>query len=173
MDVLVLNASYEILNITRWQRAVCLIFSGKAEVLEEYDRTISSPSFQLRMPSVIRMNHYIKKPRLRVPLSRNNIFMRDRYTCQYCGQVKSPQELTLDHIVPSSAGGESSWENLVTACKRCNLKKSNRTPEKAGMMLRRKPRAPHFTPSIQIGLRSEWGKYVPYLLPATELESVH
>lgn len=171
MDVLVLNVSYEILNITGWQRAVCLIFSGKAEMLEEGDRMIRSVSTELRLPSVIRMNYYIKKPRLFVPLSRSNVFMRDRYTCQYCGQARRSPELTLDHIVPRSLGGETCWENIVTACRRCNTKKGNRTTEMAGMKLLKRPRTPQFTPSIQASFRSEWGKYIPYEIP--KLDDMH
>jgi len=171
MDVLVLNASYEVLNITGWQRAVCLIFSGKAEILEECNRIIRSPSMEIKLPSVIRMNYYIKKPRLFVPLSRSNVFMRDRYTCQYCGQPRKSHDLTLDHIVPRSLGGETCWENIVTACRRCNTKKGNRTPEMAGMKLLKRPRAPQFTPSVHASIRSEWEKYIPYEIP--KLEDVH
>lgn len=165
-NVLVLNASYEILNITRWQRALCLIFSGKAEILETSGRSVHSPSIEVELPSVIRMRHYVRKPRILVPVSRNNILMRDRYTCQYCGLVKKPSDLTIDHVTPRSLGGDSCWENLVAACKRCNSKKGNRTPEMAHMNLRKKPRAPQFTPSLQINYREDWEKYIPYAMPA-------
>jgi 5-methylcytosine-specific restriction endonuclease McrA len=165
MDVLVLNASYEVLNITGWQRAVCLIFSGKAEVLEECSRVIHSPSTEFKLPSVIKLNYYVKKPRLFVPLSRSNVFMRDRYACQYCGQTRKSHELTLDHVVPRSLGGDTCWENIVTACRRCNTKKGSRTPEMAGMKLLKRPRAPQFTPSVHANIRSEWEKYIPYEIP--------
>ncbi len=168
MNVLVLNASYEVLNVTGWQRAVCLIFSGKAEVLEESDHLICSPSTEFRMPSVIKMNYYIKKPRLSVPFSRGNVFMRDRHTCQYCGRTRKGYDLTLDHIVPRSLGGDTCWENLVTACRRCNIKKGNRTPEMAGMKLLKQPRAPQFTPSVQGSFRNEWEKYIPYVVALPE-----
>ncbi len=168
MNVLVLNASYEVLNVTGWERAVCLLFSGKAEVLEESDRVIHSPSQEFRMPSVIRMNYYIRKPRLSVPFSRTNVFIRDRYTCQYCGCTRKAHDLTLDHIIPRSIGGETCWENLVTACRRCNIKKGNRTPEMAGLKLLKQPRMPQFTPSIQHSYRGEWGKYIPYAVQIPE-----
>jgi 5-methylcytosine-specific restriction endonuclease McrA len=164
----VLNASYEILNITRWQRALCLIFSGKAEVLEVCDKVLHSPSVELSMPSVIRMHYYVTKPRQMVPFSRSNVFLRDRYTCQYCGAHKKPLELTLDHIVPRSAAGDTCWENVVTACKKCNTKKGDRTPEDAGMKLMRKPRTPQYTPSLNTSCRAEWGKYLPYKIQAIE-----
>ncbi len=172
-NVLVLNASYEILNITRWQRALCLIFAGKAEVLETGDISVHSPSIEVRLPSVIRMRHYVRKPRILVPVSRNNILMRDRYTCQYCGLVKKPSDLTIDHVMPRSLGGESYWENLVAACKKCNSKKGNRTPEMAGMKLRKKPRAPQFIPSLQINYRDDWEKYILYAAPINSRTAVN
>ena len=168
MNVLVLNASYEILNVTRWQRALCLIFSGKAEVLEEQDRTVRSPSLELPMPSVIRMQYYVKKPRAVIPFSRGNVFMRDRFTCQYCGQRQMQQELTLDHVIPRAAGGETSWENVVSACKKCNTKKGDRTPERAGMKLLKRPRTPQYTPTLNNHYRSEWGKYVPFRIAGSD-----
>ena len=172
MNVLVLNASYEVLNVTRWQRAVCLIFSGKAEVVETSDMVVRSPSLEIDLPSVIRMVYYVKKPRMLVPMSRGNIFMRDKYTCQYCGRTRKPAELTLDHIIPKSMGGDTCWENLVTACRRCNSKKGNRTPEQAGMRMRTTPRAPQFTPSIQLHFRKDWEKYIPYRIKEPERAEV-
>lgn len=168
MNVLVLNASYEVLNITRWQRALCLIFAGKAEVLEQSDRSVRSTNSAYPVPSVIRMHYFVKKPRLLVPFSRANVFQRDRFTCQYCGCRRSSQELTLDHIMPRSRGGDTGWENVVTACTRCNAKKGDRTPEGAGMKLIKKPRTPQYTPSIQNSFRSEWGKYIPYTIHVCE-----
>ena len=165
MNVLVLNASYEILNVTRWQRAVCLIFSGKAEMLEKGDRLIRSARQAMPMPSVIRMTYYVKKPRLLVPFSRANVFMRDRFACQYCGRSHKPHELTLDHVIPRSLGGDTGWENVVSACKRCNAKKGDRTPEGANMRLLKKTRAPYFTPSLNNSYRTEWGKYLPFVIP--------
>ena len=164
VNVLVLNASYEVLNVTRWQRALCLIFAGKAEVLEVSGLTVRSTNHAHTVPSVIRMHYYVKKPRLMVPFSRANVFQRDRFMCQYCGCRRSSQELTLDHILPRSRGGETCWENVVTACTRCNAKKGDRTPEAAGMILIKKPRTPQCTPSIQNSYRTEWSKYVPYTI---------
>ena len=166
MNVLVLNASYEMLNVTRWQRAVCLVFSGKAEMLEACgDRLLHSSRMSLPMPSVIRMNYYVKKPRMMVPFSRSNVFLRDRFTCQYCGAGHKASELTLDHVVPRAAGGDTCWENVVTACRRCNTIKGDRLPDQAGMRPARNPRAPHFAPSLNHSFRAEWEKYVPYAVP--------
>lgn len=166
MNVLVLNASYEMLNVTRWQRALRLVFSGKAEMLEACaEQQVRSARISIPMPSVIRMNYYVQKPRLLVPFSRSNVFLRDRCTCLYCGVTRSASELTLDHVVPRAAGGETCWENVVTACRRCNTIKGDRLPEQAGMRLKRRPRAPHFTPTLNNSFRAEWGKYVPYAVP--------
>lgn len=169
MNVLVLNASYEMLNVTRWQRALCLVFAGKAEMLEECgDLVIHSARAILPMPSVIRMNYYVVKPRMMVPFSRTNVFLRDRFTCQYCGSVRNAVDLTLDHVVPRAAGGETCWENVVTACRRCNTGKGGRSPEQAGLRLNRRPRVPHFTPTLNSSFRAEWGKYLPFAIPTPE-----
>lgn len=164
-SVLVLNASYEVLSVTRWQRAVCMIISGKAEVVEESVSTIHSASLDLRLPSVIRMVYYIKLPRLCVPFSRSNVFMRDHHICQYCGKKSPASNLTLDHVIPRAEGGACCWENMVTACRWCNAKKGDKTPEAAGMALIRKPKAPFYFPSLHMHFRQEWGKYIPFAIP--------
>lgn len=171
MCVLVLNASYEVLSITRWQRALSLTFSGKAEVLEESDFAVHSPNMTIPLPSVIRMRYYVRKPHMVVPFSRTNTFLRDRYTCQYCGRKRSVFELTLDHVMPKSRGGDACWENVVTACKACNERKGNRSLEEAGMRPIRRPRAPQFTPMLSAVFRDEWRKYIPFKV--TTLEEAH
>jgi 5-methylcytosine-specific restriction endonuclease McrA len=161
-EVLVLNFTYEALNITSFQRAVKLIFSGKAEVVYDRERALASPTFRMRMPSIIRMLYYIKRPGQKVSLTKKNVLLRDDYTCQYCG-VKGDRLMTVDHIVPRSKGGPSTWENLVCACMRCNNRKNNRTPEHSGMALKRKPRMPKYIPWIQIKrntLPGEWHKFL-------------
>jgi 5-methylcytosine-specific restriction endonuclease McrA len=169
--VLVLNASYEVLNIVRWQRALCLTLTGKAEVLEEMGVTVRSPSLSVPLPSVIRMRYYVRKPHMLVPFSRTNIFLRDRYTCQYCGAKRSMFELTLDHVTPRAHGGESCWENVVTACKECNARKSDRHIDDTELRLVRRPRAPQFIPALQAACREEWRKYIPFQVFA--LEEIH
>ena len=116
--VLVLNASYELLNITSWRRAVVLLIKGKAEQLEN-NKTLIYYHFPL--PSVIRLRHYVRVPYKRIPLTRRNILERDCYTCQYCNA--QTEKLTLDHVIPRSRGGGDTWENIVTACVKCNIKK--------------------------------------------------
>jgi 5-methylcytosine-specific restriction endonuclease McrA len=161
-DVLVLNFTYEALNITSFQRAVKLIFSGKAEVVHGRDRLLVSPTFEMRMPSIIRMLYYIRRPSQKVALTKKNILLRDDYTCQYCG-LRGERLMTVDHVIPRSKGGPSTWENLVCACMRCNNRKNNRTPEHANMAMRRKPRTPKYIPWIRVKrntLPGEWHKFL-------------
>lgn len=161
-EVLVLNFTYEAMNITSFQRAVKLIFAGKAEILHDRDRVIASTQFQMRLPSIIRMLYYIKRPMQRVSLTKKNVLIRDDYTCQYCG-LRGEKLMTVDHVVPKSRGGPSTWENLVCACMRCNNRKNNRTPHEANMGIKRKPRQPKYIPWIQVKrntLPGEWHKFL-------------
>ncbi|WP_448379732.1 HNH endonuclease [Gloeomargarita sp.] len=159
--VLVLNASYEPLNITTWKRAAVLLLKGKAEQLEHNGKVIY-PNFPL--PTVIRLRHYVNIPHKEIPLTRRNVLHRDGHTCQYCGYTG--EDLTLDHVIPKSRGGADSWENIVTACVRCNIKKGNRTPEEARLTLRQRPRRPHSSLHFEVskhlrgGSNQEWRKYV-------------
>ncbi len=139
-QVLVLNASYEPLNVTTVRRASVLVFKGKAELVEELDRRLHSASDTYPWPHVIRLVQYVRVPRaVQRKISRRALFARDGWRCVYCG---NGGRLTLDHVVPRSRGGESVWENVVTACATCNHHKGNRTLEEARMELRVKPRAP-------------------------------
>ena len=138
--VLVLNASYEPINVCAARRALVLVLKGVATAEEHAPFPIHTARHTLTMPSVIRLLEYRRIPQQSRALSRKNILMRDRYACQYC--LKSPPsvDLTLDHVIPRSRHGESSWENLVACCHTCNNRKGNRTPEEAGMKLHRAPR---------------------------------
>jgi 5-methylcytosine-specific restriction endonuclease McrA len=159
--VLVLNASYEPLNITSWRRAVVLLIKGKAEQVEHNGKVIYA-GFPL--PTVIRLRHYVRVPYKEVPLSRRNLLHRDGHACQYCGH--GGDSLTLDHVVPRSRGGQDSWENIVVACVRCNVKKANRTPKEASMTLRTSPKRPQsglqfeITKYLKNGSNQEWRKYM-------------
>lgn len=158
--VLVLNASYEPLNITSWKRAVVLIIKEKAEQVEHNGRMIYS---DFPLPSVIRLRQYIRIPYSEIPLTRRHVLQRDNYTCQYCGY--QGDDLTLDHVVPRSKGGPDSWENIVAACVRCNVKKGNRTPKQANLHLRTNPRRPYsslyfeLSKHLRNGQHQEWKKY--------------
>jgi len=137
-QVLLLNSSYEPLHICSWQRAMILALKGKAIVLEvEPNRDIGAGH---QMPLVVRLLHYVKIPHKDIPLTRKNIMHRDNYTCQYCG---CHGDLTIDHVIPRSKGGKDRWDNVVAACLRCNVTKSNRTPKQAGMPLAKPPVRPH------------------------------
>lgn len=138
--VLVLNATYEPVNVCAARRALVLVLKGIASAEEESDRCFHSPSHTIRVPSVIRLLEYRRIPFHGRALSRKNILMRDRNTCQFCSRVFPAGELTLDHIIPRSRGGESIWENLVACCHPCNNRKGDRLPEEAGMGLIRRPR---------------------------------
>ncbi len=159
--VLVLNASYEPLNITSWRRAVVLLIKGKAEQVEHNGRYVYADT---PLPTVIRLRQYVRVPYKEIPLTRRNILHRDGHSCQYCGCTGD--DLTLDHVIPRSRGGEDSWENMVAACVRCNVKKGNRTPKEANMLLRQPPHKPHSglyfeaTKHIKSGVHQEWKKYV-------------
>ncbi len=140
-QVLVLNASYEPLNVCSLRRAHVLVYKGKAEVVERLDQPLRSASSTYIWPHVIRLVHYVRVPRaIQRKISRRALFARDGWRCVYCGTTAG--RLTLDHIVPRSKGGESVWENVVTACAPCNLRKGDRSLEQVGMELRVAPRPP-------------------------------
>ncbi|KAI4325549.1 hypothetical protein MLD38_030934 [Melastoma candidum] len=139
---LVLDLAYRPVNVVCWRRAICLEFMEKADVLEYYDQTVNSPSGSFYIPAVLRVPQLlqvVKRRRVKNSLSRKNILYRDNYTCQYCS---SGENLTIDHILPISRGGEWTWENLVTACSRCNSRKGQKTIEEAHMKLLKVPKAP-------------------------------
>jgi 5-methylcytosine-specific restriction endonuclease McrA len=131
---LVLNAdfrplSYYPLSLWSWQESVKAVFLDRVNIVSEYERFVRSPNFEMRLPSVVALKTYVR-PALYPAFTRFNVFLRDRFTCQYCG---CKQELTFDHLVPRSRGGLTRWENVVTACSPCNLTKGSFSPEQAGM----------------------------------------
>jgi len=162
--VLVLNYSYEPLNVCRARRAIVLIYRGKAEMLENGSGFIHSANYIFQVPSVIKLAYMIKRPRPERKLTRFEIFNRDRYTCQYCG--KETQQLTLDHVIPRYRSGEHTWENVVSACIPCNRHKAGRTPQEAGMKLTRPASPPQgntsfYIPYHYLQTRKDWQKYLP------------
>ena len=165
--VLVLNASYEPINICAARRALVLVLKGVASAEEESAHAVHSARAAMRLPSVIRLLEYRRIPHQTRALSRKNILMRDRYTCQYCHRMMPSGELTLDHVIPRSRAGESAWENLVACCHPCNNRKGNRTPEEAGMKLARAPRpfslhtSRHLMRMLGKG-DAQWRKYLFY-----------
>ncbi len=142
---LVLNAdfrplSYYPLSLWSWQDAIKAVFLERVNVVSSYERVVHSPSFNMTLPSVVSLKDYIK-PVQHTAFTRFNVFLRDRFRCQYCG---TGDNLTFDHLVPRSKGGRTTWDNVVTACAPCNLRKSNRMCEEIGMYPRQKP----FQPSV-------------------------
>ena len=169
-QVLVLNASYEPLNVTTVRRAHVLVFKGKAEVIEELDEPLRSATVTFPRPHVIRLVQYVRVPRtLQRKISRRALFARDGWRCMYCGEPGG--KLTLDHVVPRSRGGDSVWENVVTACAPCNLRKGDRLLEETHMHLPRPPRAPSPVLFISLALHrvpDAWLRYLPAAETAAE-----
>ncbi len=143
---LVLNAdfrplSYFPLSLLSWQEAVKAVVTDRVNVISEYEQSVRSPSFELRLPSVISLKEYV--PQTRKPaFTRFNVFLRDRFACQYCGIALPSHELTFDHVIPRSKGGQTTWENVVTACAPCNLKKGGQMPNSPATTPKRKPVQP-------------------------------
>ena len=161
--VLVLNLNYVPINVSTVRRAIILLSKGKAELLENREGEVRTVAAAVDAPSIIRLVYLVKRPFAPRKLSKKEIFLRDRYTCQYCG--KKNQELTLDHVVPRRQKGAHTWENVVAACSRCNLRKAGRTPEEANMRLKTEPRVPQPNPYRILQNRTildEWRPYLPW-----------
>ena len=166
-STLLLNAGYEPLRIVSWQRAFTLVFQQKVEILEEYGARVRSVSQEFRVPAVIKLRRWVRLKR-QMPIirfSRANVYARDEYRCQYCYERFPERELTLDHVFPVVRGGRKTWENIVAACIRCNQRKSDHTPEEAGLRLLRMPRIPHWLPGLLFTLRMKsapdlWARYL-------------
>jgi 5-methylcytosine-specific restriction endonuclease McrA len=164
--VLILNQTFEPFQVCSARRAVILLFAGKAERVEDTSRLIRSPSTALLLPSVIRLHRYVRKPaRPSIAFNKKNILRRDAHTCQYCGR-NGGERMTIDHVVPKSLGGRTVWENVVSACRTCNLRKGNKPPEEAGMRLLRRPCKP--LSIFYLGILAHasqryesWSKYLP------------
>ena len=160
--MLVLNATFEPINVCTVRRAVVLLLKEKAEVIEHGDWELRSATRSVTRPVVIRLVSYVRVPRdtHRRKITRRAVFARDDWTCQYCG---ARSNLTVDHVVPRSKGGASSWENIVASCAPCNLRKGNALPRQAGMRLQRQPRTP--SPHVFIHVASPtipaaWQQYL-------------
>lgn len=159
--VLVLNQDYSPLTVCSVQRAFILMFLKKADLITEIkDKKLRTISQTFPFPSIIQVKYYINIPYKGVVMSRNNIFKRDGGKCQYCGTNK---DLTLDHVIPRSKGGKSTWTNLVTACKKCNSRKSDYTLEKVGMKLSKPPVKPSYISFLRMNTstyREDWALYL-------------
>lgn len=176
---LVLNAdfrplSYHPLSLWSWQDAVKAVFLGRVTILSEYDRTVRSPTFEMNLPSVIALKDYVSASRYPA-FTRFNVFLRDAFTCQYCRKSYPTHELTFDHVIPRVRGGMTTWQNVVTACSKCNSHKGSKTLGECGLNLRKMPWRPTsyelqdtgraFPPNY---LHQSWRDYLYW---DTELES--
>ena len=167
--VLVLDAEFIPLRIDPFRRAWKKLVLGKVEVVRHsHDQTITVSGLVTPLPSVVRLLKHFNRNRIKIKFSRMNIYARDDFRCQYCGEQFMTEDLTFDHVFPQSRGGKTEWTNIVSCCgiggNGCNLRKGNRTPEEAGMPLLHKPRKPHFLPvvNVHMDLRhrpEEWNDY--------------
>lgn len=133
-------------KVVPWTVAVCQIFTGKVDVLEEYDEILRSPSMEMRVPAVVRLKKPVSAFKKGVKFSRINVMTRDNFTCQYCGKRLPMKDLNYDHVIPRIQGGKTVWENIVTSCYPCNDKKAGKTPQQAGMHLLKQPVRPKTLP---------------------------
>jgi 5-methylcytosine-specific restriction endonuclease McrA len=181
-EVLVLNRHFQPIHITSVRRAFVQLYEGIAKAVDReyrtfdfeswstmgaavhgsHDQLINTPRMQLRVPRVVLLVSYEKLPRTRVRFSRLNIYARDANLCQYCGRRFSRTDLNLDHVIPRSKGGLTTWENVVCSCIKCNLKKGGRTPEEAGLRLLHRPVRPKWTPTFRAPSRfyEEWRPFL-------------
>ncbi len=163
LPVLVLNQNFEPLNVCNVRRALVLLGREKAETIENGRGYLHSATEIFEIPSVIRLGYLIHRPRPQGRLTRRDIFLRDKFTCQYCGSQS--KDLTLDHVLPRHRGGKHEWDNVVAACKRCNHRKAGHTPDEARMYLRHDPYQPtysYFRTFYHYLERNEgWRKFIP------------
>lgn len=187
-DVLVLNRLWQPINVTTVRRAVGLLYLGRVKALDEayaaHDweawieasdngfgdgEMIRATTLRLRVPRVVQLLFYDRLPHANVKFTRANIYLRDRHRCQYCGRRGSEDDLNIDHLIPRSRGGASSWENVVVACIDCNRRKGDRLPEEAGMQPLRPPRKPRWHPLLNLGLTHDphpaWRPFLEFALP--------
>jgi 5-methylcytosine-specific restriction endonuclease McrA len=161
--VLVLNQNYEPLNVCNARRAFVLVDRGKAEILEHSEGALRSALHSFPIPSVIRLIYMIRRPRPQMRLTRREVFVRDRYTCQYCG--KQTRDLTIDHVMPRHRGGGHTWDNLVAACRSCNHRKAGFTPSEAHMAMLSEPAKPpassYYVFYHYLESQEDWRKFIP------------
>jgi 5-methylcytosine-specific restriction endonuclease McrA len=164
---LLLATSFEPLKVISWKKAVTLLYLNKVEVIESYERVVRSPSTEFTLPAVVKLLHSVPRRQHKVKFSRQNLFFRDNYICQYCHQPHPSHMLTYDHVVPRSKGGKTTWTNIVTSCIPCNLKKGNRLPHAASLRLLRPPEEPRWLPTLSLAIRKEsvprvWHDYLAW-----------
>lgn len=163
---LLLNSSYEPMRIVSWQKAIILWFQGKVEILEYHAVFARSVRSSFQLPSVIRLKNYVKpKSPNTIRFCKENVYIRDNFTCQYCGTKTPRKNLTLDHVIPASHKGKKSWTNVVSACRDCNQRKADRTPQTANMPLLTEPKMPTWLPIFDLEISPHavptvWSQYI-------------
>lgn len=169
METLVLNAAYQPIYRVSWKEAFCLVFTGRAEVVESYaDRVVRSAREVFPMPSIVRFVRMVASAFYRgVKFNRRNVYLRDKGRCQYCGDRVASNAFDFEHVIPKALGGRTRWENIVVACIPCNQQKGSRTPPQAGMRLRLKPVRPRSLPGAgsaslvwNEGMPTTWKDYL-------------
>lgn len=167
MECLVLSPSYAPVAKVPWTRAITMLFENKVEVVEHHDAVVRSVTLELKMPSVVRLVRSVKPKRKAVKFSRENVWARDNYRCQYCSKKISRADITYDHVKPRTQGGKTEWNNIVTCCMACNQKKGGRTPQQAGMKLLSTPVKPKKLPdtmrlcmTYQKGMPMSWKQWM-------------
>lgn len=159
--VLLLNASYEPVGIISGKKAILMLLTDKVDYINKSKFYINSEKLNIALPIIVRLKSYIYLKRRRISLTRKNIFKRDDHKCQYCGVNAS--SLTIDHVVPKNKGGKDTWENLVSACVKCNLLKADYNLKDINMNLINKPKRPHFLIYMQGYVNNEYSSWKPYL----------
>src|SRR4051812_8330195 len=142
MRTLILNNDYSVLGVVKWEKAVTLYFLNKIEIIEEFKCPVRSANLEMKMPAVIRILRRVRSKKVNVRFNKRSIYSRDRGMCQYCRKSITLHQATFDHVTPKSRGGQTTWNNITTACSSCNEIKNDRTPEEAGMALTRAPCRP-------------------------------
>ena len=167
MKVLVLNQDFTFLGVTSWQNAISAIYSNRAIAEEEFEEEVHSINLTMKIPAVIRLRNFVRVAYEKitfVSFTKHNVYIRDAYTCQYCNEKKEPKKLSIDHVIPESKNGKTSWENCVAACHGCNMIKDDRTPQEAGMKLIRipsKPKGFYLILKIKLGeIHKSWYRYL-------------
>ena len=166
--VLVLNASYEPLSLVPVRRAIVLLMQSKAEFIESgHQLTVRSVSRQWPLPLIIRLSRFVVVPLRLSPPTRNAVMLRDAHTCGYCGRAYNRSQMTIDHVVPRSRGGQHTWSNLITACQGCNQRKGQHRPEEANMRLRWKPEQPSYATLMLLRNPLAAARYRSYMAKVT------
>jgi 5-methylcytosine-specific restriction endonuclease McrA len=170
-QTLVLNSWMVPHAIMTWQQAIVAMMTSKVDVLESYDAVVSSPSITFQIPAVVRLRKTPQMHRKGVKFSRINVLTRDGQRCCFCNEKKPPRDLNYDHVIPRAQGGKTSWTNIVTACKKCNSRKGNRTPSQAAMRMHFQPYAPTSLPMARnflFDLSRAPAQWLLYLIDAAQ-----